>query len=462
MKAIIRLVVKSVAGLAILAILVYLLLLLINLNDAEPTELTQQFRNSYASYPVPADSDNAFLSILGFSALPDDDPLTMGVARRDWMLSNDWKSRTTDDPLLMDYEPRARRSESVTNLAEACKDPGLACIASLDADSRTLEEWLKSEDWLRRRYVDLLAMPAFFEMNSFDVAAPLPSYHVVLEGQKLLFLDSLLSARSGDMEAVRQFLEKDLAFWRSVLSQSDLLITKMIATAAVAKHFKFGNLLFRELHGQGTSVSLPAVWLQPITLEERTMRRCFVGEWLFSESIINDYRNSKIYPLSDSFYADEQSLADAVAWRLIKPFWQPQDSSNRYAGLLADMSDSLDAPLENLPEALPEAVAAAEMAFKPRSRLYNITGDYLFAGSGTTMPSYSARVADLEGIRRAAVILAELRSESVGVEEVPDIVSSNPITDPYKALPFEWEIGRKAIVFEGLEERERGTHRLPY
>jgi hypothetical protein len=48
------------------------------------------------------------------------------------------------------------------------------------------------------------------------------------------------------------------------------------------------------------------------------------------------------------------------------------------------MSDSLDAPLENLPEALPEAVAAAEMAFKPRSRLYNITGDYLFAGSGTT------------------------------------------------------------------------------
>lgn len=123
-STIIRLVAKSVAGLVVLAILVYLSLLLVNLNDAGPTDLTQQFRNSYASHPIPADSDNAFLTILGFSALPDDDPLTMGIARRDWMMSDDWKSGKTDDPLLMDYEPRADRPEAVTELAEACKDPG--------------------------------------------------------------------------------------------------------------------------------------------------------------------------------------------------------------------------------------------------------------------------------------------------------------------------------------------------
>jgi len=73
---------KALLGIVIVIISAYGLLLLVNLNDAEPSTLTYELRQSYESRPAPEDSENAFLVVLGFSALPEDDPLTMGIARR--------------------------------------------------------------------------------------------------------------------------------------------------------------------------------------------------------------------------------------------------------------------------------------------------------------------------------------------------------------------------------------------
>lgn len=462
MNRIIRVSVRTVTVVAGIAAFAYGSLLLINLSDAEPSELTLELKRSYESYPVPEDAENAYLVVLGFSALPKDDPLAMGIVRREWMRNAGPEFGSSDDPLLIDFQPRAERPEEVNVLAETCKNPGLACVTALDNSEKIVEEWRVSEDWLLQRYVRLISMSAFLERGSLDVAAPLPSYHVVLEGQKLLFLEALAARRSGDTKRVRELLTQDLAFWRSVLSQSDLLITKMIATVAVAKHFKFGNLLLRGLPQEEVRAVVPDSWLRPITFDERSMKRCFAGEWMFSEAITRDYLESRVSPLRSDYYAEEENLWEVVLWRLIKPLWQPQDSSNRYAELLTDMTIEIDGPLDDMPYSLAKAAEIAETAFEPMSSAYNITGDFLSEGSGTTLPGYAARVADLEGVRRAAVLLASLRSEGVTIDDAPNEIAASAINDPYTGIPFGWDESEKAIIFQGLEEHERGIHHLPY
>jgi len=462
MNRTIRFSVRTVTVVAGIAAFAYGSLLLINLSDAEPSELTQELNRSYESYPVPEDAENAYLVVLGFSALQEDDPLAMGIVRRDWMQNAGPEFGSSDDPLLIDYQPRSERPEEVNVLAETCKDPGLTCVAALDNSEKTVEEWRESEGWLLQRYMRLISMSAFLERGSLDVAAPLPPYHVVLEGQKLLFLETLAASRSGDTDKVRELLAQDLAFWRSVLSQSDLLITKMIATVAVAKHFKFGNLALRGLPQEEAQSALPDSWLDPITLDERSMKRCFAGEWMFSEAITRDYLESSISPFSSNYYAEEEKLWEVVRWSLVKPLWQPQDTSNRYAELLADMAAEIDGPLEEMPYSLGKATAIADSAFEPMSSAYNITGNFLSEGNGMTLPGYAARVADLEGIRRAAVLLASLRFDGVTISEVPNEIAASAINNPYTGLAFSWDESEKVIIFQGLEKHERGMHHIPY
>jgi len=175
-----------------------------------------------------------------------------------------------------------------------------------------------------------------------------------------------------------------------------------------------------------------------------------------------DYHDSDISPFSNTYYSEEVGLWEKIRWGVVKPLWQPQDSSNRHADLLVNMASLLDVPLADLPYSFAQARAQGDSAYQPLSRPYNLVGDFVFSGIGTTMTGYAARVADLEGVRRAAVTLSRLRSEGYGVGEAPGAISDSAIKNPYTELPFEWDEDGRAIVFEGLEEHDRGTHRLPY
>lgn len=461
MGKLIRLLIKAVITAACIAALAYGSLLLINLKDAEPSELTKKMRLAYDSHPIPEDSENAFLIVLAFSALPESDPHDLGIARRDWIQSSAPEFDGADDPLLIDYEPRSDRPGEIVALAEVCKDPDLACVAALDGKGVVVEEWLESENWLLQRYLRLTSMSKFLERGTLDIAAPLPSYHVVLEGQKLLFVEALIAGRSGDTEKVNALLSQDLKFWRLVLSQSDLLITKMISTVAISKNFKFGNLILRELHPELVGAAVPDSWFDPMTAEELSMERCFVGEWMFSGGIAREYENSQISPLSGSYYAEDQTVWDRILWAFAKPLWQPQDIGNRYAALLIDMATEIDGTLDDMPLSLANAEATADAAFKPMSSAYNITGDILFEGTATTLPGYAARVADLEGLRRAAVLLTRIRSGRVLLEDLRDSLASGDLKNPYTGEPFGFDEEERAVVFQGLEKHGRGNHHLP-
>ena len=54
---------------------------------------------------------------------------------------------------------------------------------------------------------------------------------------------AVVSQSTRDLES----WERDLRFWRIVLQSSDILVSKMMATAMLNRHFEWGNLVLRTL-----------------------------------------------------------------------------------------------------------------------------------------------------------------------------------------------------------------------
>jgi hypothetical protein len=143
---------------------------------------------------------------------------------------------------------------------------------------------------------------------------------------------------------------------------------------------------------------------------------------------------------------------------------QPQATLNRQSAYLSAVIDILDAPLLGFSAVADEASSLAhrtgEGTFPPRS-LYNVLGRLLLAGPPDYAP-YARRVADVEGIRRAALATVTLRDEEIPASEMPAALAASPLRNPYDGQPLRWEAEEEAVVFVGLEPGERGEHRFYY
>ena len=441
-----------------LGVVVYLVLLAINWRDRPPSPLVREFTASVENRnPVP-DAENAYLFMLGFSGPPETDPATLGVARRDRFAAA-LEAGALDalaDPLSDDHDYQADRSPEVAELARKCAESEAGCFDALAANAPAMIGWLASEAWLLDRYADLIAHTAFREAVPFDIQAPVPPYSAILDGQRLLAIESWAAARDGETERAVAALDDDLRFWRRVLTNADSLIAKMIATAAVARHFKYGNSVLRELQAAGRDGTIPASWLEEIDADERSIRRTLIGEWHFMDKAM------KTMNPEPGTSPAERDVWEWIKWRLSQPLYQPQDYSNRYAALLAQYIGLFDTPYRNVPMALEEAESLAGDAPKPFSRAYNVIGDILFSIAQPDFGDYSVRVADLEGIRRAALVVSLLRADRLTPDEAGRRLLDHELTDPYFDEPFLWLTPSNEVVFKGLASGDPGTHRFRY
>ena len=86
----------------------------------------------------------------------------------------------------------------------------------------------------------------------------------------------------------------------------------------------------------------------------------------------------------------------------------------------------------------------------------------LLASSAANYASYARRVADVEGIRRAALATVTLRDDGVPPSEIASALATSPLRNPYDDQPLRWDASDQAVVFRGLEPGERGEHRFYY
>lgn len=448
-----------VGGLAALCLALYLVIIAINWRDAAPTPEATRMANLYRDRPAVRDEDNAFIFAMGFEVAPGESPLEMGRKRLAWLRQFEGPTEldSSTDPLGDSPNHRTEMHPALLAYFEACALSTAGCVAHAEAD-RTFDEWKASGDWLLERYRAFLALPGWREEVPTDIAAPLPSYQVVMDGQKILLLHARNRATSGDAAGVRDLLGVDLSFWRRVLASSDLLISKMIATAAMRRHFKLGAEAIGLLPPERMREALPPEWQVEISESERSMRRVMIGEWLFSSGTIRDLgRELAVTPPA------EDSTMGTLLANFAGPFFQPQDTINQLADYYSRTIDLLEGvPLSGYEAGANRlsdlAAAVARESYPPRS-LYNIPGR-MMVGYGVDYGSYVRRVGDIEGVRRAALAAIDLRAAKVMPEDIPAALAASPLRNPYNGEPFMWDASEGAVVFRGLEPGERGEHRF--
>jgi hypothetical protein len=271
-------------------------------------------------------------------------------------------------------------------------------------------------------------------------------------------------AVAGDADGVRAALDADLELWRLSLRNSSTVLSKMLAVGRISEHLAWGTLILRRLPPQARAAAIPASWRRPLSDEERSMDRAFRGEWMFAQNGMRAFAAGRTSSAAgDSADASSRTIGQRVAAALSAPFLKVQATMNDHAAALLRVESLLDVPYAELPTALARAPAVVnETPMGVIGRTYNALGRSLISPGREFLVSYGLRVADLEGERRAALLVAELRSRAVPLEAVPAALELDPARDPYTDRPFLWMPARTAIAFVGLQNDSRGHFEFLY
>ena len=460
-RRIFKIILWGIGGVISLVLLAYTVLLLANREDRPPAAEIAILKSIQEDASPVVSDNNSYLFMLGFAGPPDSDPMSIGIERYEWMKLAGPEFDGADDPLGDESGFRADRSDAVSQLAETCAESESECSRVLDSGKDVVNRWLADERWLLDRYRSLISMTEFSEATPFEMLAPLPPFDVLMEGQRLHMVDAWTSATEGDAMLVRAALDNDLTYWRMVLKNSDVLITKMIATAAIIRHFKLGNIILRRLPQRLKADGIPASWRTAISVEERSMKRCLAGEWIFFDETTKKIVAEPEVPFGSWLGVTDYTIWDRLAWSLLEPLWQPQDLSNRHARLMLDLGNAFDVPYEEIPHAMGLADDLQDSAYRRFGRLYNFTGDLVMSANFWSLSDYAVRVSDLEGIRRAALLVAYLRASETNKDDLVNRIVDSELVDPYTNKPFVWIASEGVVVFSGLQSHEeRSQHKL--
>ena len=394
-----------------------------------PNEEARKFEAMYASRPSLDDADNAFLDVFGFDAPAGVDAHAHGAQRISWLRKLHREAEQAgDDPAGEDFESSKLRTRAARQIFETCQESrARACAEAMRqvADNQPLST---QEELMRARYRALLGRAGWREEKWHSVADPLPAYSGVLDAQRISLIRLRPAILRGDTAAIRDFLQRDLVFWRMVQKSTDGLIGKMIAIAAIRHHFTFASLLLGELPPEKVMAAVPPSWLEPLSDEERSMWRVMAGEYAFSRAVTRDmYADAGVSP-------DDEITSETLDRVLvqIRRRVEPPRMLNEIALMYASVARNFEVPLDHYLQASGAVVAASRDQ-----------------DEATQTAKYALRVGAIEGMRRAALLAAQLRSRSVPESEVPAELQKSVLRTPFDEQPFRWDSSERAIAYEG-------------
>ncbi len=448
-----------------LVVVLYLVLLAINWHDQPPSAAALKLQQISDARPKIRDEENAYIYLLGFSIAQEEDPWVWGKKRLAWaqkMTTQSHIDENTDwDFTGENFANLSGGKPSINQLLEGCKTMDVQCQALFQENEPEITHWVMSNKWLLERYLILLSLNEWQEAIPFDLRMPFPPYLQALQAQKLLLANTWLAARHTNTSAVKAMLEQDIRFWRRLQASSDVLISRMIAIAAIQRHFDWSQAILRQFPPEKMIEAIPDNWHSPISRTERSMLRTWVGEWQFVNRITQQTLDELGFPID---FEQDHSLLEKSLWFLGKPLLQPQDSSNRYADLLLESDRLFQVPYPQIPQAAEQArnLWNEHHGSTFPHRAYNILGDMLLATEGADLTDYCLRVTDLEGIRRLTLASIDLYARSVPPDQVVTALKKSPYKDPYTGKPFSWNKANQSLVFQGLAKGEHGKHQFRY
>lgn len=427
-----RNIVFSIVGLIVILVLAFIA---VNIKDQSPSATALEFQRSLQNRTPVDVADNGYIYLLGFDAAKDLDPNIVGQTRIKW--SNEVIRPATGEFLSFPdahYSFEKELSKKFKKIIDACVQIGSDCMSGIHNNRELIQQSSQEIAWKVDRYLQLISYPAWLELAKVDIHLPLPSFGDVMKTQRLSFVHSFATENN---KTIVELLDRDLRFWRTVLKNTDMLIAKMIAVAAIKNNFSWTNYYFLGLDVDNKSEFLPTKLMQPFTNEELSMRRCLIGEWFFYAGAI-DQPNA----------IDIDNITGKLLFMLS---YQKQDTINMLVESLHNMQQEIDVPLADFEDALTQysyLTPPQKTIIYYLTHPYNIVGNILKDLAPPSMyVNYVARSKDLETFRRG--LLFSIEKMDVAINAQSQHVSS------YHSKPFMVDQTKKSVTVTGLSNDDK-------
>lgn len=430
-NSVFKVLLKIFAGLFVFSLLVVGFFIGINLNDRPPSAAAIEFQQAWDNRGSVNERDNGYLYMLGFDATTELDPQLVGTERALWIKEKTRLNAIESSEFpgkKVDFEKHLPKK--ITQVMNDCVEVNEKCIAAINTAQAEINSWSGTDSLLLKRYLRLIAYSAWREEVG-TVNLPFINYIGPIKAQRLLFINAFAAQQSNPINT-QKMLDDDLRFWRTVLREADMLITKMVAIAAIKNNFLWTNHLLLDSGSKSIPMPIPQVIQQPFTSAELSLQHSLIGEWVFGSSSA----------LQLDEHAETQAERYATRFLLKK-----QDTSNRFAERLKLLLNQLDVPFTEF-----ESVWLAKQNESPQNTVmpaalyyllhpYNPVGQILVDVASPAYESYFARVKDLEAFRLGLLSAIEKRHSP------PE--QKLKMRSPYTNKPFVVDEAQRSITVNG-------------
>lgn len=432
-RKLLKLLRNIVVTLVVLVIVLVVAFIAINSKDQPPSETALQFQQAWDNRkPVDA-ADNGYIYLAGLDAATDETPDVVG-AKRIQLLNDIAKGSAADNPdfFRAEYNPEDAFIKEVKTAFDQCGKITKDCIEAIEKNKSRIIEWSQAEDLIGKRYAQLISHQYWLEPALLDASFRIPQFGLVMKAQRLAFMREIAAMEPDKVNRVVELLDADLRFWRMALENTDMLIGKMIAVAAIKNNFLWTNQFLLKMKNTPQPAPVLFALNQPFTDAELSMRRSLIGEWIFAHSVTNPLDGSEIDNVTGKY--------------LLKFSYQKQDTLNNRAASLNSVTTELDVPLANFETTL----KSYQQKIRPEKSFtyyllhpYNIVGQILGDVAPPSMyTDYVIRTKDLEAFRRGLLASIEYMNNESG--------ANTKYTSPYKTKPFVINQEQRSITVNGL------------
>lgn len=215
-------------------------------------------------------SSEGYLYLLGLDAAQE--PMAVGRARqaeyRQWL----------DSRSALDASFRPQQVELLPRsvVEQRCGGEWLYCLQQVLDGRRDVDALLQDGAQVLARYQRVIGFEHLLRRSALTASSPLPSYSVLIAGNRLLALQAYRLILDGHAGQAQALLEADFARWRRHLAEADTLVQKLVIAHLMAADVGTLSVL-----RQRNLIEAPAP-LAPLSPAERSLQVVMRSEFVMA------------------------------------------------------------------------------------------------------------------------------------------------------------------------------------
>jgi len=387
--------------------------------------------------PKVPDSENGYIALLAMDASDG----AVGIA-----YANTW----LDEARAAARDGR-RPSRTVSEQAkrpDLCDSREDSCLAVVREKGGQIAQQLGLFTEDLARYEALIAFKRFEEVLDypFGLESDYPAYASLTQAQRAYLLRVALDFEAGRVEDGIAALERELAWQRLFLTESRMLVSKMVAIASYWRALMFvRNLL--ETRSAELAPFLPRLKVMLGPLDSAVLSLPRVVEVEFG-LVVAAY--SKISP-------DRSDIGQLVNWHFGGGalLYQPNATVNHAYRYYSTLGNLVFGAPAHLVVSEWKAFSGAWHDLPWWRCVYNPIGKILLSVSMPDWNDYALRMHDLDALNRLVALRVELLASGVSPEQMAEIIAASDrrFHDPYTLRPMRRDTAKKRLYFEAGSKR---------